>query len=467
MGCALSHFGLWKHISSLDSGSFLVLEDDAVLVGDFMNKWSSCASMMPLDSDIVFLGGVLPPNKAGLPLVTEPVNSMFAKVAVNAMFGSKRRYFHFCTYSYIITVAGAQKLCSLVAERGLYTSADHMLVNNMDLLNVYFTTPLLAGCIQDNDPIYQNADFNNFNRVDKFDSEIWNNTDCFTAAEVLDVSSTTLEDLTVVYFEPEQQKQCIDSQWLREIFQREFVWTSFTDSVKTGSKVLLYYQHTTSPSIIEGWINRNIDCAIYLLHASDESCKADVSLYNHPAVRSVFRNYWRPDCISDKVLTLPLGYLNGKGGSGKVLVSSQRPVVWSFAGAIDRAGRAEALDLLKGRYSNYKVHLTPTWGTDKNLEAASYLAMLQECKFVPCLDGFFNTESYRFYEALESGALPIVRVDEKRSYENLLTDAPLLTVNSWSDDIVYDWDSKQKNLLFWWCNYKALLSKKVADYLAK
>jgi len=466
MGCALSHFGLWKHISSLGSGSFLVLEDDAVLVGDFMNKWSEIASMMPLDADIVFLGGVLPPNKAGLPLVTEPVNTAFAKVAVNEMFGSKRRYFHFCTYSYIITVAGAQKLCSLINERGLYTSADHMLVNNMDLLNVYFTTPLLAGCIQDNDPIYQNADFNNFNRVDKFDSEIWNNTDCFTTAEVLNVSSTTVEPLTVVYFEPEQQKQCIDSEWLREIFQREFVWTSFTDSVAAGSKVLLYYQHTTPPSIIEGWINRNIDCAIYLLHASDESCKADISLYNHPAVRAVFRNYWRPDCNSTKVMTLPLGYLNGKGGSGKVLISSQRPVDWSFAGAIDRAGRTEALDLLKGRYSNHKVHLTPTWGTNENLDTAAYLAMLQECKFVPCLDGFFNTESYRFYEALESGALPIVRVDEKRSYENLLLDAPLLTVNSWSDDIVYDWDSVQKNLLFWWCNYKAVLSKKVAEYLA-
>jgi GR25 family glycosyltransferase involved in LPS biosynthesis len=475
MGCALSHFGLWKHIAETGpAASYLILEDDAVLCADFVGKWNSIAGLVPSDSDIIFLGGVLPPNKPALPMVTEPVNAAFARVAVNEVFGSRRRYFHFCTYSYIITTAGATKLCRLIQERGLYTSADHMLVNNMDLLNVYFTTPLLAGCVQDSDPVYQKADFNNFARVDKFDSEIWNNADAFTQEEVATASasaSTVAKPLTVIYFEEGQQKQCIDSQWLRAIFQREFLWISVSDastsvsdaatSATTG-EVLLYYQHTTPVSVIEGWINRNVDRTIYLLHASDESCTADISIYNHPAIKCVFRNYWRPDCCGrDKVVTLPLGYLDGKGLSGSLVIASGRLYDWSFAGATDRNGRLEALAAIKQwrAYPKHKLHLTPTWGSAANLDAAAYAAILQQSRFVPCLDGFYNTESYRFYEALEAGAVPVIYVDEKETYKNILGLAPLVTVSSWSSPVtISDWDAKQKELFSWWQSFKQSLS---------
>ena len=470
MGCALSHYAIWKQMSGMtpDSKPLLVLEDDALLDNDFVKKWNRIVGILPSDTDISFLGGVLPPNKSGLPIVTEPVNSAFAKVAVNEMFGSKRRYFHFCTYAYVITYTGAKKLCDLIDKMGIYTSADHMLVNNMDLLNVYFTTPLLGGCTQDNDPIYQHADFNNFNRVDKFDSEIWNNTEVFTPEEVLAVNTnngTTVEKLTVIYFENAQYKQCIDAQWLGEIFQREFVWTMHTDAVATGSKVLLYYQHTTPVSLIMGWMNRNMDCKIYLLHASDESCKADVSLYAHPAVRCVFRNYWRPECVAPNVIHLPLGYLNGKKGNGKILVASQRSLDWSFAGAMDRNNRKQVIEDLQKRYPTNIVHLTPTWGSGLDLTTDKYVALLNQTRFVPCLDGFYNTESYRFYEALEAGALPIICADEKRSYENIVCGLPLLSVNSWSDEIVYDWDSQQKTVLYAWLNFKINLAKFIDEKL--
>ena len=473
MGCALSHFGLWKHIAESSSSSYLILEDDAVLCADFVGKWNSIVGLVPADSDIIFLGGVLPPNKPALPMVTEPVNAAFARVAVNNVFGSKRRYFHFCTYSYIITTAGAQKLCRLIQERGLYTSADHMLVNNMDLLNVYFTTPLLAGCVQDSDPVYQKADFNNFTRVDKFDSEIWNNTDAFTQMEV--DATMRLEPLTVIYFEEGQQKQCIDSEWLREIFQREFVWTCASASTSTstgvGTTVLLYYQHTTPVSVIEGWMNRNMDRVIYILHASDETCTADVSIYKHPAVKCVFRNYWRSDVVSEcnKVVTLPLGYLNGKGLSGSLVAASMRTYDWSFAGATDRPGRLEALTSIKqwSTLTKHKLHLTPTWGSAANLEPVAYTAILQQSRFVPCLDGFYNTESYRFYEALEAGCVPVICVDEKATYSHLLNGAPLVTVNSWSSPVlVSDWDGKQKEVFSWWQSFKRSLSVLVQSKFA-
>lgn len=188
MGCALSHLGLWEKLAN-DSlaKSYLIMEDDVRFSPSWMKWWSEHAADMPADADVVYLGGVLPPNKAAFPHIIEPVNSHFGRVKPNTIFGAPtpRRYFHFCNYAYLLTQSGARKLVQLVKERGIFTSGDHMIVNHGDeLLKIYFTTPLLATCFQEEDPVYQKSDFNNFARVDNFDSDLWNNTDCFSKDEV-------------------------------------------------------------------------------------------------------------------------------------------------------------------------------------------------------------------------------------------------------------------------------------------
>ena len=187
MGCALSHMGLWEKLANEKiAKSYLILEDDVKFEDRWLLKWIAAAQQIPSDADVIYLGGVLPPNKPALPHITEQVNTYFARVAKNTLFGGQaRRYFHFCNYSYILTKRGAEKIMKLISERGIFTSGDHMIVNHGDdLLNIYFTTPLLATCFQENDPAYQRSEFNNFSRVDNFDSDLWNNTECFSSAEV-------------------------------------------------------------------------------------------------------------------------------------------------------------------------------------------------------------------------------------------------------------------------------------------
>jgi len=486
IGCALSHYNIWKRLrDDVVVSSYLVLEDDAVLDSKFLQRWQAISPLVPKDADVIFLGGVLPPNKKALPLVTEPVNQAFARVKKHNLFGgTARRYFHFCTYSYVITKSGVEKLCKLIDERGIFTSIDHMMVNHGDgLLNIYFTTPLLAGCFQDSDPIYQNANFNDFDRVDKFDSEIWNNKACFTEAEikgtpvapvvaapVAAVAAVASDVLPIVYFEPHVPSEAIDSEWLESIFQRRLKWTNATDAVAAGTTVLVYYQHTTPIATIEGWINRHMDCKLHLYHASDEACKADTSLYNHPGIKTVFRNYWRPDVEGPKVVHLPLGYLNGKGrGDRHVAPISKRRYTWSFAGAIDRPDRSTILNQLKAAVPNCSVHTTPTWKSPLNLDETAYRTMLQESCIVPCLNGFYNVESYRFYEALENGALPIIPMDKLESYKNLFSGSvnpPLLGIADWKTvgqvmtamstrlDVL---DKIQGDMWLWWSGYKDYL----------
>lgn len=190
MGCALSHLSLWERMAREGRAKrILVLEDDVRFVDGWQERWAAMVPHIPADADVIYLGGVLPPNKVALPACTEAVNAHFARVAKNTVFsggnGPARRYFHFCTYAYVLTQSGLQKMLSLVQQRGIFTSVDHMLVNHGDgYLNIYFTTPLLATCFQEDDPVYQKAEFNNFQRVDNFDSDLWNNTDRFTEEEV-------------------------------------------------------------------------------------------------------------------------------------------------------------------------------------------------------------------------------------------------------------------------------------------
>jgi hypothetical protein len=96
---------------------------------------------------------------------------------------------------------------------------------------------------------------------------------------------------------------------------------------------------------------------------------------------------------------------------------------------------------------------------------------------VPCLNGFWNVESYRFYEALEHGCIPIIGLDEKQSYINILggsSNAPLFGLKDWSGagavmnsisprpDVL---EKIQKEMGQWWFGYKIYLKHAVAAAL--
>ena len=71
---------------------------------------------------------------------------------------------------------------------------------------------------------------------------------------------------------------------------------------------------------------------VVLLHLSDETVNDPLSIYEHPAVKLVIRNYVRKDIpVSDKVITIPLGYVRNRSLKGKFKKLSERSLAWSFA----------------------------------------------------------------------------------------------------------------------------------------
>lgn len=631
MGCALSHLGLWEKLANDPlAKSYLIMEDDVRFSERWLVQWAQAYMSIPADADVIYLGGVLPPNKPALPHITDPVNKWFAKVKVNNMFGGDaRRYFHFCNYSYVLTQAGARKLCLLVKERGIFTSGDHMIVNHGDkLLNIYFTTPLMSTCFQEDDPAYQKSEFNNFKRVDNFDSDLWNNTDCFSKEDVMACLSKDLEaqKFTVVgepvvgepaiqnveklQQQPQQSQQPpasisqeeriqIWNEFLREValnrqenipnllnqifhiwklmtqdeFLKNFGWyrifeqlivtknvliVACTEQIlslikttfdtkssplfekiltvlegrtdKVSPAVTMYVGNNTEPQVVFHmkdinpkhmcelqWLDKIYDKSlvfrplettdellqsthptllyqkipgtdisvflntvldsvkaankhIILLHLSDEFANDPISLYAHPAVKHVLRNYWRPDLKlhTGKVTVLPLGYTNGRHAANLPPASpfGKRDNIWSFAGAIDRQGRKEALDMLNSVKPN-TVRSNPTFGADQ-LEGTDYIELLRNSKFVPCFRGSFALESYRLYEALEHGAIPIYVPGESNTTADELRELfgphPFLGFPSWESassllpKFATQNDTMEKHrqsLMMWWSNKKA------------
>ena len=610
MGCAMSHNEIWQSLAKQkdDNYSCLILEDDVRFYPKWLDVWKQAAPLIPEDADIIYLGGILPPNKPSFVNAITLVNMHFSKVVPNEIFspGNPRRYFHSCNYSYIMFARGARKLAKIIEERGIFTSGDHMIVNHMENLNVYFIHPIVAGCFQDIDPIYQKSQFNNFERVDNFDSDLWNNVECFTPAEVADsikptenndvmadginiecnaillklsqgkleemvqmslaffakelssaeikernynwvrviqqifisqknklsnelmndvvtkltmYASTTpnvvlkhiAEDIitkyageitarppaitylpnqnfqrkpyTIWYFVANQQNDFLEKEWLEEIIGKPVEFLPYGSSeLPEGQMVnfLLIQKFAGIQDLLLEKLNALAaqNKPAVLIHLSDEHIDDNLSIYDHPAVKLVLRNYVRNNIPNvEKIITIPLGYVNNRSLKGAFKKLADRSLVWSFAGSVDKPTRIEMLQIMATVEPN-SMKLLPTWKHPKVEEADDYMKILAESKFIPCPPGQ-NFETYRLYEALEAGCIPICVGNEKNEhdcYNKLIGDKSILIVKDWTaaklmiEQISNNTEALnqiQDNLMNYWTNHKANITAHILAALEK
>jgi hypothetical protein len=193
----------------------------------------------------------------------------------------------------------------------------------------------------------------------------------------------------------------------------------------------------TPPTFQQGKYKEILDLqepnSIILLHISDENGQDPILLYNHPSVKHVIRNYYRKDCSDlSKVTVLPLGY------SVKAPIStptfSDRSLVWSFAGSMDRPGRVNALKVMEV-LTPFEKETKSTFGDPSPLKGTAYTDQLLKSKFIPAFRGFWSLESFRLYEALEAGCIPLYVPSEGTNgdeYTTVLGKSPILALPSWA-----------------------------------
>ena len=477
-GCALSHLGLWWKLANEtpDISNYLILEDDVKFRPDWEAKWKAAvdASHVPEDYDIIYLGGVLPPNRANFERAAkEPVNPAFSRVKENVLWGQKsaNRYHHFCAYAYVLSKKGAQKVIQLIEQMdGFWTSADHVLCNPVDILTSYVFEPMVAGSYQDDDPAYANSDFNDFSRIDGFDSDLWNNDERFSAEErngaqeSLDIALALKEAREVaapqlvvpvlpgkVVRPMPKRFVCLNEQGLtmRDLYEYQWLLHVYglpsvlsIESIEENSPPptdcpIVVVQRPHAPAIAK--LLRKWDMAgakFCILHLSDEMGDDSLDMYELDCCVKVMRFYLRDCPCPEKVLTIPLGYHWTLAEGSKVPTTHTprlpfREHVWSFHGT-DWKGRKELLEPL-----NELPHVAEFyegWNSSKALKGDAYISMLLNTVFVPCPDGV-NAETFRFYEALECGCVPLlVRTEENEAWINwVVGKTKIIPMKSWAD----------------------------------
>ena len=506
LGCAMSHLSLWMQLAQEKPicENYLILEDDVKFQKDWLDIWNKASKDIPEDYDVLYLGGVLPPNRQMFEKVLEPINESWSRVMPNQIFGQSQptRYFHFCNYAYILSRKGAQKIIAGIQQNGgYYTSADHMICNRVQDMKHYVLNPQVAGCYQDDDPKYASSSFNDFSRVDTFDSDLWNNNERFSEKEVAEALSCcknpseipigkAFQDASPALIAKEVAKKAakfyeigekiiepsllLEYKWLRELFgpefeRREVISMDHVPLETTPVFITMKPHVQRNISVFERYEAAGRDFIV--LHLSDEHDSDPVGFYEYKSCKAVIRPYVSKLLpAQEKIFYIPLGPYRQIQGTEV----GQRRNVWSFYGT-NWKDRKKLLEPLLSLEPN-KHAFFEEWMDKKQISEEEYSQICKDSYFIPVPRGQ-NVETFRFWEALESGAVPLyVRSEGDEEYFKFISSKlPILSIQSWdkATDFVKSLISNTNTLTHYrttmlqrWKEWKDELKAKIKDLIA-
>lgn len=144
----------------------------------------------------------------------------------------------------------------------------------------------------------------------------------------------------------------------------------------------------------------------HLLHLSNEEPGHDCSYYTKAG--HVFRNYFDPAITAPNVIFLPLGFQSGfLNRTGSVAGPGERTIEAAFIGQPKNDRIELILELSKLRAPF--LHTTGAWACDTALPSGEVAAIYGRTRYVPCPKGWVHEDSFRICEALEWGAVPVLR----------------------------------------------------------
>ena len=209
------------------------------------------------------------------------------------------------------------------------------------------------------------------------------------------------------------------------------------------------------------YIKLKLICSkIFLIHLGDESGIYDLSsIYNN------FNFVWRTFCSNKyfknkQVSCLPIGY---KSGTFFEKQEIERKYKWAFIGTPHKSSRHDLLFQLSTIKPSY-CYKTKKFN-DKIMEINEMNEILSSTEFIPCPSGFVHPETYRLYESLECGCIPIVE-NAYKYYDRLFPNNPFLKVDKWIEAkaVIEKWGRpqikyKREECEVWWKQHKNQLQE--------
>jgi hypothetical protein len=153
-----------------------------------------------------------------------------------------------------------------------------------------------------------------------------------------------------------------------------------------------------------------------------------------------------------------------------------KPYPWVFAGQVTHERRQEAVAALRAMGDGV-LHETSSFLAADGLDRTTYLASLAQAKLAPCPSGPETPDTFRGWEALEAGSLPILdnrtpRDDRPGYWQRLIGDAPVPRIDNWSTlpdltrRLLADWPANSNRAQAWWQRWKRQLAWRMQDDLA-
>lgn len=155
------------------------------------------------------------------------------------------------------------------------------------------------------------------------------------------------------------------------------------------------------------------------IHLSDETLGDDFSFYSFASCKHVFRNYYHPIASElPNVTTFGLGYRSKIKSHEYIRARVPEYYNWCFAGNIHNTARLNFI-IPFFKTVPYFYHATMDgFCSSGALSLNDYRRSMMESKFALCPPGQGNIDTFRLYEALELGCIPVAySMSEHQPYD--------------------------------------------------
>lgn len=212
------------------------------------------------------------------------------------------------------------------------------------------------------------------------------------------------------------------------------------------------YQGDRQVFVVPGTVNEvdevNMEMELFssvlVIITSDEEGKFPIDDLYHPNM-VVCSTYFNPKFKKvDK--WLPIGYAKRID-----LPLPMKTTPWFFSGQVTHQSRRECVEALKSLGNG---DLVETKGFAQGLPQDEYYERLSKARIAPCPMGNVNDDSFRVYEALELGCVPIPEHPE--FWQSLFGEVPFPVIRDWEQlpgyimDTLKDYPAINNKCQAWW-----------------
>lgn len=219
---------------------------------------------------------------------------------------------------------------------------------------------------------------------------------------------------------------------------------------------------------------------VLLIITGDEEALFPVEAVRHPLLR-VWVQLPRMNKHNDVSFKLPNGARTGTREVLRDIGQLDRIQDWFFCGQVNHARREQCVQELRylidsGESPNGTYIETSGFGQEK-LSQRDYLRYMAQSKIVLCPSGIETPDTFRLYEALEAGCLPVVDAFATRNqtpgfWKYLFgedDELPFPIVDYWDKlpalmpELLRDWPHNANKASAWWQNKKRDMYNKLLD----